>query len=152
MADARTALKVLETDGFTNENVSVVTHKDHSGIDELGKIESRRSESPPVSKSTGIGAAVGGSIATPLATASMVGPLLVAGPLAGIIAGGVVGGLLSGTDRWGVDHQVAKEYEDRIAAGSVVIVVHDEDEMRVSSAETLLKTCDHVSLKRFHTK
>lgn len=141
-------LKVLETDGFTSDTVSVVTRGDDPALHELDEMVDRTSDSPPLGKSTGVGGLVGGSLGVALGAMSMVGPLMVAGPLVGLAAGAGTGAALSQTERWGVEEDVIKGYEAKIADGAVLVLIADES-MRLDDARRLLKTTDVRGLERF---
>jgi len=147
--DAKVALAVLETDQFTQDDVSIVRRKEDLAMEEIQQLEDRHTDSPSAASAAGVGAAVGGSIATPIAFGSLIGPFFIAGPLAGMAVGAVAGGFLAGTDRWGVNQDVAKSYEQRLQSGSVLVLVHHEDPIRIDDAEALLQTCDHIDLTRF---
>lgn len=150
--DAKVALEVLATDHFTEDDVSMVTRSDDPAMQEIRQLEDRHSGSPSSAKAAGVGSLVGGSVMAPIATSSLIGPFLVAGPLAGIALGAAGGALLASTDRWGVDHDVAHDYEHRVKNGSVLVFVHHEDPIRIDDAERLLKTCDHSDLQRYTTE
>lgn len=148
LSAAAVGLRVLETADFTDQTVSVVTRAHDESLAEIDRLRSRESDSPATTKSTGVGGLVGGALGAALGTMTMVGPLIVAGPLLGLAAGAGTGAALSQTERWGVDHDVIHRYEDRVAAGSVLVLVTDEP-LRVGEAERLLKTTDPQSLDRF---
>lgn len=148
MEDARTALDVLETFGFTTDSVSLVSQQNASELEQIGEMERDSAATTKSGKSTGLGALIGGSAAAPLALVTMVGPVMVAGPLAGMATGAVVGGLLSKASDWGVNEDVGKELEQRVSDGAVLIFVNAKP-VRIDEAERGLATTNPTRLKRF---
>lgn len=63
-----------------------------------------------------------------------VGPIIAAGPIAaaitGALAGGAVGGLAGALIDYGVPEVEAKEYEERINAGDILVLVDDDETRR----------------------
>lgn len=62
------------------------------------------------------------------------GPVLAAGPIAGAITGAVAGGTIGGvagllTD-YGIPEEEARQYEERITEGDIMILVDDDEERR----------------------
>lgn len=154
-AAAKVSLEALEAAGFTLEHVSVVSSVSDPAAKQLHHLESAHHEhsspSAPESKSVSLGMLIGGSVATPIAVGTLVGPFVIAGPIVGIAIGAAVGSLLSNTDRWGVHHDVSADYEARVQAGSVLVIVNASDAHRLDSAERLLETTDPKSLGRFES-
>lgn len=105
------------------------------------------------------GAVVGGSLGALAGLAAVagaipvIGPIFAAGPLfaalgvggavgtaaagalTGVIAGGVIGALVD----LGASESEAREYEDRVRAGDVLVVVYVEDENKIRYAFTSYK-------------
>jgi uncharacterized membrane protein len=152
-AAAKLALEALETEHFTLQNVSVVSSVSDPTAKQLHKLDSDQHQhhlaSAPEGKTVSLGMLIGGSIATPIAVGTLIGPLIVVGPLVGIAIGATVGSLLSSTERWGVQHDISADYEQRVRSGSVLIIVSGVDETRLDDAELLLKATDPKSLQRF---
>jgi uncharacterized membrane protein len=63
--------------------------------------------------------------------------------------GAAIGSLLSGMEHWGVEHHVSADYERRVNDGSVLLIVHDVDDVRLADAEALLKLTDPISLEKY---
>lgn len=174
---ADVGLDVLATDGFTSETVSRVSFgnpESHSLLPQhAGDAEGKGADSSSeltaesndldvrvpetvkgnpdpqkAERSAGIGALVGGAVATPLAVGSLIGPFFVVGPLLGIGIGAAVGGLFGAAERWGVRRDVAAEYEKRVRNGAVLVVVTDTS-MRLHEAYKLLQTTAPLSIERF---
>lgn len=100
------------------------------------------------------GAVVGGSlgalagIATVAGLIPVIGPIFAAGPLiallgigggvattaAGAVTGAVTGSIIGALVNMGASETEAKEYEDRVTAGDVLVAVEADDEIAVTSA------------------
>lgn len=94
----------------------------------------------------GIGAALG--LATVVGMIPVIGPVFAAGPIvaalgigtgvigttaAGALTGAAAGGLVGALVSLGVSEEKAKEYHDRVEAGSVLIAVHEDESKDVAS-------------------
>ncbi len=155
-ADAKVGLEVLETGHFTLEQVSIVSNASDPaarhlrGLHEEGESSERgHTASAPEGRSTTLGMLIGGTVAAPIAAGTLIGPLIIAGPLVGMVIGAMVGSLLGGMERWGVGHNVSADFEARVEGGSVLLIVHDVDDVRLADAKALLKTTDHKSLQQY---
>ncbi len=88
------------------------------------------------------GIATGAAVATgsiaPIAIGTTIGPFFLIGPLAAAVAGAAAGGLLSGARDWGVTEELSASYQERIAQGSVLVIVHAEGD-RLKEAAAGLK-------------
>lgn len=147
-ADARVALEVLEKRHFSADSVSVVSRQEEKSLDELGHVQEGAKPGQAPDKGAGLGTLLGGAIATPVALSTAVAPFFIAGPLAGMAIGAAVGGALGGTKHWGVNDEAAQTYQQRVEAGSILVIVNDEEE-RLDEAEAALQTSGPVSLERF---
>lgn len=132
-AGAKLALEVLERNHYTRDNVSVVMHKQDPTAEKLGDLqedgaipESQVTAKSPDGRSIGLGMLLGGAIAAPLALGTMIGPFILAGPLVGMGVGAAFGGLFSSHQRRDLDDETPT-YEDRVKAGSILIVVTGDD-------------------------
>jgi uncharacterized membrane protein len=152
-AAAKLALEALESDRFTLKNVSVVSSVSDPTAEQLHKLDSDHHEhhlaSAPEGKNVSLGMLIGGSIATPIAAGTLIGPLIIVGPLVGMAIGAAVGSLLSSTESWGVHRDISADYEKRVQSGSVLIIVNGVQESRLDEAQLLLKATDPKSLERF---
>lgn len=107
-----------------------------------------------------IGALAG--IATVVGLIPVVGPIFAAGPLLaalGLGVGGAVGttvtaavtgaaagGLIGALSQLGVSEESAKIYEDRVAAGDILVAVHAEDSVNVAQ---MLTDCGATSVDSY---
>ncbi len=138
---ALNTIESLKKAGFAPEEISVIT-KDEVKYDALkNRVDDEIIENPDGSN-LAAGAATGGSIggfgglllglgalAIPGA-----GPIIAAGPIVGAItgalAGGAVGGVAGALIDAGVSEVEAKEYEDHLNAGDILILVDEDDNRR----------------------
>ncbi len=151
-AAAKDGLEVLEKTGYTLEQVSVVSSADDPAAKHLRGLQDEpekhiSSASAPEGRSVSLGMLIGGTIAAPLAAGTLIGPFIIAGPLVGIALGAAVGSLVK-MDNWGVARDVSADYEQRVKSGSVLVIVHDVDEIEINEAEASLKTTGPKSLER----
>ncbi|WP_164101160.1 DUF1269 domain-containing protein [Candidatus Laterigemmans baculatus] len=151
--DARIGLEVLDTYDFTTASASVVAREagevmGDEAVQQLGRYDHQVEAAHSSGKGAGLGTLLGGVVAAPIAASTMVGPLFIAGPLAGMAVGAVAGAALGGAGRWGVNEESRRTYQQRVEAGSVLVIVTDEPD-RVSQAEHGLKTTNVVNLERF---
>lgn len=143
-----TAIEVLDQAHYTNDNVSVVTQADEVQDTLVDDAKDMTPASPPGEKTTAASTLAGGTLGAVLGTATMMGPMLVAGPIVGMAAGAVGGGVLSAVESFGVRHDVGQQYESKVARGSRLVIVTG-DELRVNEAERMLQTCGPESLETF---
>ena len=142
---ARVGLEVLEKQGLGPEDVSLVTRSDDP---ELATIVHQRDESETATdtaKGAGVGAALGGGIALPLAAGTMVAPFFVAGPLAAAIVGAAAGAAVGGTAQ---PDERTKSYRQRVEAGSTLVIASG-DKYLVNEAEAGLKTTHFANIDTF---
>lgn len=142
------AMEVFSQGNYDTDMISIVTSAAEVDDTVLTNAKNPNPMSPPVEKTTGVSAFAGATLGTLLGTATMVGPMLIAGPLAGLAVGAVGGGLLSAVESWGVESDVGQRYQDRVAGGSSLMIVKG-DAVKLAEAERMLQTCDPASLRRF---
>ncbi|GAA5505806.1 DUF1269 domain-containing protein [Novipirellula caenicola] len=144
----RTAIEVLETADFTTEEVSIVTHASDENLSELRQATETNESGLSAEKTTAASTLAGGTLGAALGTMTMIGPMLVAGPIVGMAAGAVGGSLMSAVSRWGIEHDVAAQYEAKVRDGSVLVIVTG-DAIRVNEAAAMLRTVPPTSLEQF---
>ncbi|QDT07050.1 hypothetical protein K227x_54750 [Rubripirellula lacrimiformis] len=155
-AAAKLALEVLEKCGFTLNQVSVVANADDPAAAYLKDLprkdpheqSEQHSASAPEGRSTSLGMLIGGTVAAPIAAGTLVGPFIIAGPLLGMAIGAAVGGLFD-MESWGVEQDTTADYQQRVKSGSVLVIVHDVDQRRLSEARTTLNATDPKSLSAY---
>jgi hypothetical protein len=155
---AKLALEALEVNGFTIKDVSVVINADDPAAKHLKglpdeatgetDVETEATATTPDGSHIGLGVLLGGAVTAPLMMAAALGPLIVIGPLIGMGVGGVLGGLLSSATGVG-DEDFTKSYQDRVKAGSYLVIVHDDDFVRLNEANSILQTIGPASIDQF---
>jgi uncharacterized membrane protein len=145
-AAAKVALEILEVNAFTLETVSVVSKATDPAVKHLRELEN---ESSSQNRPTSLGMLLGGTIAAPIAAGTLIGPFIIAGPLVGMALGAAIGGLVGSMQRWGVADDISADYEKRVRAGSVLIIVHDVDIDRLREAREQLVSTDPKSLESY---
>ncbi|QEG39743.1 DUF1269 domain-containing protein [Roseimaritima ulvae] len=150
---AKAGLEILEKNGFTLENVSVVSNVSDPAAEHLHELhdlpQHGSADTLTDDRNTTLGMLIGGSLAAPIAAGTLIGPFIIAGPLVGMALGAAVGSLLKGTKKWGVEHDVAADYEERVREGAVLIIVNAHEDARLNEAQTLLDTTSPRSIEAF---
>jgi uncharacterized membrane protein len=145
---AEKAIEELHDQGFTKDEISVVTKDEGRGRKGGGRGDMGASDmeigsqdvSAGVGWGGGIGAAAGllagaGALAIP-----GVGPILAAGPLAAALTGAVTGGIAGGLVDYGIPETRGKDYEKKVKEGGILAVVHaseDKSDRSDKAAEIL---------------
>lgn len=139
--EAINVIRRLRETGYREDEITVVA-KDKDQMEHIDDTTDVDTKSQSGNEMIGAGAAVGGTIggiaaALPflgLLVIPGIGPLLAAGPIAGIlggvIAGGVAGGLVGGLVQLGVREEDAKEYEQHIEQGKILVLVENRENLR----------------------
>ncbi len=148
MSKAKVALEVLELNDFKSDAVSLVWRGHEDAIQQIDQDEQGHREPHEVEHSMELGAALGAFCTTYLSIATLMVPIMIAGPLAGLAAGAAAGGLLAETKKWGIHEHAVKRYEQRVADGSVLVIVTSTP-LRLKEAEQLLKTTRPDTLEQY---
>lgn len=151
---AKDALERLERAHFTLENVSIVSDASDPAAEHLEGLQSEDDSTPasisaPEGRTTSLGMLIGGSIAAPIAAGTLIGPFIIAGPLVGMALGAVVGRWLGGMQQWGVSLDVSADYQKRVQAGAVLVIVHDVDAARLTNANEVLRETHPLTLEKY---
>lgn len=139
--EATNVIRRLREAGYNEDEITVVAKAEEQleHIDDTTDVDTKTQSG---SEMVGAGAAVGGTLgglaaALPflgLVAIPGIGPFLAAGPIAGILggvlAGGVAGGLVGGLVQLGVREEDAKEYEQQIEQGKILILVENRENLR----------------------
>lgn len=140
------AIEGLKRDGYREDEISVVT-KDRGQHDRVAQVagnvsdarDSRIGRDDDTGSKAAGGAITGGTIGgiggLLLGLGSFaipgLGPIMAAGPIAaaigGALAGGAVGGLLGALTDFGIPEVEAREYETRINAGEILVLIDTDD-------------------------
>jgi len=129
VSDAQRAVTVLEGEGISRDQISVIANKNAAGY-ETGEGVDKTSD---VVADAGIGAAIGGvgglllSVAGAI-TLPVIGPILAAGPIAAALTGAGIGaaagGLVGALTESGVPEDQAKYYAEGVRRGDVLVTVN----------------------------
>lgn len=153
-AQAERAITDLHESGFTPDDISVL-FPDNTGARDFGHEKSTKAPEGATA-GAGVGGAVGaglgwlagiGALAIPGA-----GPFLAAGPimaaLSGAAVGATVGGLSGALLGLGVPELEAKQYEDKLRKGNILISVHTEDRDEKDRAKRIFgaNQLEHISI------
>ncbi len=163
---AERAVLTLQKDlGIGSDDISYVYRNTDNVVKEVevDDIQERDGGEDVAAGATG-GAVTGGivgalaGLATVAGVIPVIGPIFAAGPLlaalglgAGAVGtatatGAVTGGLIGALTNLGFPETKAKEYEDRVFAGDILVSVHSEDE---KSVESLLLETGAVSIETY---
>jgi hypothetical protein len=162
---AEDAINRLHTDiGIDDDEISYVYKNTEGDIKEVSADDV--TDTTPV-EGAQRGAVIGGSIgaiaglATIAGIIPVIGPIFAAGPLvaalglgagalgttaAGALTGAAAGGLIGALVNMGVSTEKAKEYEDRVMAGNVLVAAHAEEG---SGVEAILTECGATDIESF---
>lgn len=135
--EAIKAIERLKTNGYMADEISVLS-KDKDAAKHVEEVTGSDAVSADGKAKAAGGAAIGGVLGGAgallaelgLIAIPGVGPFLAAGPIAatigGIIAGGAVGGIVGALVELGVDKAEAKEYEEYLNRGDILVLVDDK--------------------------
>jgi uncharacterized membrane protein len=140
--EASDAYAALLDEGFNPDEISVVaTEESRKAFDRQTDSTEEERDDIGIGEGAAKGAVTGGLIglivsAVPLAIAGLpslivIGPISAALGLTGVAAttttgaltGGVIGGLVGALDNFGVNKDAAKEYEETVKEGGVLVIV-----------------------------
>jgi outer membrane lipoprotein SlyB len=144
---AREALENLKRDGWSDQQVSLLTRGQESELDMTQPL----TQGDGMEKSAAVGAAAGAALGLLASTALLIipgiGPVIFAGAMASGITGGLVGGIVGAMSGWGVKENHAREFEAELRNGKTLVVVTGEPQT-LAAAETILEDsdADRVSL------
>jgi hypothetical protein len=146
MSGAERALNELRDAGFARDDVSFVT-KDRSGTRPEEARGTAGAETKGLTSGALIGALGGGALGWLLGIGALpipgIGPVLAGGALAtalaGAAAGAVAGGLVGTLAGLGVPESEAREYEQAIKEGGVLVTVRSGNDREVERARDILR-------------
>lgn len=143
---ANAIVERLQTTGFLNDDISVL-FPDKEGTRDFA--HEKHTKAPEGLATGGVaGMGVGGALGLLAGIGALaipgVGPFIAAGPIMGALSGaavgGATGGLIGGLVGLGIPEFEAKQYEDKVRAGNILISVHAEDAKSRSRAKDILET------------
>ena len=146
LAAAEGAMLVLKHSGVPSEQISLVAKQvKGSGPEEAALDMGDRAESDAAT-GAGIGGLVGLLAGAPLLAIPGVGLILAAGPIATALTGAIVGGFLGSMQGWGVQSDRVEDYEAKVRAGDVLVIVTGPPR-DVAQAVRLLQTTPATSVE-----
>jgi hypothetical protein len=143
---ANAIVERLQTTGFLNDDISVLFPDQEGSRDFAHEKHTKAPEGAATGGVAGMG--VGGALGLLAGIGALaipgVGPFIAAGPIMGALSGaavgGATGGLIGGLVGLGIPEFEAKQYEDKVRAGNILISVHAEDAKSRSRAKDILET------------
>jgi uncharacterized protein (TIGR02271 family) len=144
-AQAATTVEKLRSDGFSDNDISVLFPDKESSRDFAHKKETKMPEGATVGASTG--GALGGTIGLLAGIGALaipgLGPFIAAGPIMAALSGGAVGaglgGLAGALVGLGIPEYEAKRYEGKVKEGGILISVHSENSDETNRAKAIFK-------------
>lgn len=128
--EAQDAVRELENQGISREDISIVANKNAVGYETMDSAD--KDKASDVVADAGIGAAIGGvgglllSVAGAI-TVPVIGPILAAGPIAAALTGAGIGaaagGLIGALTESGIPETEAKHYAEGVRRGDVLVTV-----------------------------
>lgn len=130
---ADNAIANLRNSGFTNEEISIIS-KEHR--------DNGKTYDDNISDGVVTGGTIGGIGGLLLSAGALaipgVGPILAAGPIAAAVTGAAAGGVVGGLVDLGIPSEDSKSYEQSVARGEVLAIVHTF-ENKVNTASEILR-------------
>ena len=142
---AVTIVEKLRSDGFSDNDISVLFPDKESTRDFAHKKETKMPEGATVGASTG--GALGGTIGLLAGIGALaipgLGPFIAAGPIMAALSGGAIGaglgGLAGALVGLGIPEYEAKRYEGKVKEGGILISVHSENSDETNRARAIFK-------------
>ena len=136
---AQGAVHALEAAGYAHDDISLVMQQ-RGSAPEVGAGETKADQGMVAGVSAG--AVLGGLAGLAALAIPGIGPILAAGPIAvalGALSGAALGGLVGSFTGLGVPTERAKEYEEAVRAGGVVVAVKVADRQDEERATGVLQ-------------
>jgi hypothetical protein len=143
---ANAIVEQLQSTGFLNDDISVLFPDKEGSRDFAHEKHTKAPEGATTGGVAGMG--VGGAVGLLAGIGALaipgVGPFIAAGPIMGALSGaavgGATGGLIGGLVGLGIPEYEARQYEDKVRAGNILISVHAEDSKSRARARNILET------------
>jgi hypothetical protein len=144
-AQADAVVAKLRSDGFSDNDISVLFPDKGSTRDFAHKKATKMPEGATLGASTG--GVVGGTIGLLAGIGALaipgLGPFIAAGPIMAALSGGAigagVGGLTGALVGLGIPEYEAKRYEGKVKEGGILISVHSESNDETNRAKNIFK-------------
>lgn len=132
-SSAEKAVNELRSQGFTTEEINVVS-KGGKG----GNTEMVNDDITDGALTGGTLGGIGGLIVGAGALAIPgIGPIVAAGPIAAALSGAVAGGIAGGLIDWGIPAEVSRRYEQSVAQGGILAVIRTQSNKVNQAAQVL---------------
>ncbi|QDR80554.1 general stress protein [Sporomusa termitida] len=137
-ADAEKGVSALRAQGFTTEEINIVSKDKKSKQNQQGS-EYFEDDITDGALTGGTLGGIGGLLLGAGALAIPgVGPILAAGPIAAALSGAVAGGIAGGLIDWGIPAEAGKRYEQQVAQGGILAIIRS-DAAKVNQAAQILR-------------
>lgn len=134
--NAEKAVQQLRQQGFTTEEINLVTKK------QQGRDSDRGFYDDDITDGALTGGTLGGIGGLLLGAGAMaipgIGPVIAAGPIAAAISGVVAGGIAGGLIDWGIPSEASHRYEESVAQGNTLAVIRSSAG-KVNTAAQILR-------------
>ena len=148
--DAETAVTTLRSQGFTKEEISIVSKAQ-------GKQQSSGSQTynDDITDGALTGGTLGGIGGLLIGAGAMfvpgIGPLLAAGPISAAIGGALAGGLAGGLIDWGIPSEASERYVKQVEQDKILAIVRTS-ENKVNDAAQILRQYGAQDVESHSTK
>jgi hypothetical protein len=139
-AHAEETLSQLERDGFPRDDISLVMQQPDSSQNPIGPGKTKADQGTVMGVSAG--AVLGGIAGLAALAIPGVGALLAAGPIAaalGAMGGAALGGLVGSFTGLGIPSAQAKQFDEAVRAGQVVVAVKIVDRPAEERARDIMQ-------------
>lgn len=134
-AKAENAVNTLRKQGFTTEEINIVSKKQKSQ-DQDGTYDD------DITDGTLTGGTLGGIGGLLMGAGALmlpgIGPIIAVGPITAAVGGAIAGGIAGGLIDWGIPAEASQRYEQEVAGGSILAIIRT-DTTKVSSAAQILR-------------
>ena len=143
--DAHEAIRHLEQQGFSRDEISLVANRHARGFEHMSEEDksAMKDKTSDVIADAGIGAAIGGVGGLLLSVAGLaipgIGPILAAGPIAAALTGAGIGaasgGIIGALTESGIPEEHAHYYSESVRRGDILVMVR-------ASGDRAERACD----------
>jgi hypothetical protein len=138
---ARQAVASLDREGWSPNDVSLITRGKESELDATRPLN----QGDQMEKSAALGAAAGAALGLLAGSALLVvpgiGPVVFVGAMASGITGGLVGGIVGAMSGWGIKEDHVRGYEHELRNGKTLVVATG-DPRKLAAAQSVLEDSD----------
>ena len=151
---AAVIVDTLKSAGFKSNDISALLPDLYGSQSMAYKNDTKAAEG--VTAGVGTGAMLGGALGWLTGIGALVipglGSFIAAGPimamLSGAAIGGSMGGLVGGLIGWGIPEYEAKQYENKLRLGNILLSVHTQNLDQIKKAEAIFKELGAYDISR----